>query len=351
MSQDEDSVLEQVHPTARRSTIKRGKRRRLSNTKRKRKLSFERVSIAERFRLKMKSSIGGGKGHPEVCVVRGERTVVSGYWTVVHIAFPIKNDPHAFKVMALIKMRQVLQGANQHSQAYLLSNGAYCSNDGKKKLGNKALKALELREAFGVVVVVSTWKNCKRLKKNSENIQNAVVDLLVAAGHTPGSAMSLYAWGKGHALISGYSAGGSSDVSQVSKEVRRQKVLNALEKRLCLSETSKGATPLMFEGDNVSLRRSSRNMEVIAEKRKNMLTALERRMELQTPTESAASSSCEQSSPEDGGKLSEFMYELERSVVRAREIESEADEKDWEDFEKQVETLDFKAPGLAKVVR
>jgi len=219
-------------PTARRSTIiKRGKRNKLSNKKKKRRLSCGRVSlIAERFKLKLKNCIGGGVHHPEVHVIKGRNTIINAHRTVIHIAFPIKNDAHAFRSLSLIQMRNELLGANHHSRAFLLPNGGYFSNSGATKFGSRALKTLELREAIGVAVLISSWTYTQRHPVKSSSLQHTIVELLKAGGQVEGEIMDPYCWGKGYSLLN--SEGDQAPLPDVNKEEKRRLVLSALEKRL-----------------------------------------------------------------------------------------------------------------------
>jgi len=333
----EDGESVQVHPSARLSTIKkRVKRCKSSSSKKKRRLSFERLPvIAKRFHLTMKPCIGGGGEYPEVCVIRGQRIVVSGHWTVVHVAFPINGDDHAFKTMSMIRMRQDLVAAHVHNRAFRLPSGAYCYNEGRSKLGSLALKALEQREALGVAVVISTWKNNQRIPYTSQSLRQAITDLLAAAGHTPGRAMSLYDWGKGCALDSENSANEHLDDPNITMEERRQKVLNAVEKRLLYHESR----------DSLEVEDALRSRRIIGQRkttgrREKVQNSLSKRMVHQIPPDIVPLSACERSTKEDSCKLMEPMYDFEKSLAQACELES--DEKNSrQDFENEVECIDL----------
>jgi len=347
MSRDKKSGMRIDIPTARRSTIiKQRRRNKQSNRKNKRRFSSNLSPIAERFQLKLKHCIGGGVQHPQTCVIRGRSTVISGHRTVIHIAFPIKNDAHAFKTMSLLKIRKALVGANHHSHTFLLPNGGNFANAGAAKLGRRALQALELREAIGVAVLISSWTYPERLPVNSESLKQTIIDLLEAAGHVKGKVMDPYFWGKGHSLRN--SSDQLSAHSQVNKEERRRIVLAALEKRLNSNDIGELAVlPVKRE---ILLKRKSDSWK--QSQGGKVIEALEKQVELDFQPESRRFSSDEFSS-EDGGerKFSEFLCELERTLISAHENESDLTEDKLADFENELGCDAVKAIGLHKMVR
>jgi len=165
-----------------------------------------------------------------VHVIKGRATIINGHRTVIHIAFPVKNDAHAFRSLSLIQMRKELLGANHHSRAFLLPNGGYFSNAGATKLGSRALKALELREAIGVAVLISPWPHTQRHPNNSSSLQHTIVELLKAGGQVEGEIMDPYCWGRGYSLLK--SKVDLPTLPVVNKEEKRRVLLAALEKRL-----------------------------------------------------------------------------------------------------------------------
>lgn len=321
-------------PTARRSTIiRRGKRSKLSNKKKKRRLSCGRVSqIAERFKLKLKNCIGGGVQYPEVHVIKGRSTIINDHRTVIHIAFPIKNDAHAFRSLSLIQMRKELMGAN-HSRAFLLPNGGYFSNAGAAKLGSRALKALEYREAIGVAVLISSWKYTHRHPVNSSSLQQTIVELLIAGGQVEGEIMDPYCWGKGYSLLN--SKGDPAALREVNKEEKRRVVLAALEKRL----THQGKIDMIdFSKKKVEIRKSRcdtlRQMKL---ERDKIPTVVKKLTEPEVPSEGPVLSTDEQMS-EDSDKTQsfDFVANLYGTLIKAYKIESEPKENIQEEIKNEI---------------
>jgi len=311
-------------PTARRSTIiRRGKRSKLSNKKRKRRLSCGRVSqIAERFKLKLKNCIGGGVQYPEVHVIKGKSKIINDHRTVIHIAFPIRSDAHAFRSLSLIQMRKELMGA-KHSRAFLLPNGGYFSNAGAAKLGSRALKALEYREAIGVAVLISSWKYSHRHPVNSSSLQQTIVQLLIAGGQVEGKIMDPYCWGKGYSLLN--SRGDPAALREVNKEEKRRVVLAALEKRL----THQGKIEMMdFSMRKEGMRNSRcdtlRHMKL---ERDKIPTVVKKLTEPEFPSEGPILSTDEQMSEDsDRTQSFDFVANLYGTLVKAYKIESEPKE-------------------------
>jgi len=332
MSRDKKGAMIIDIPTARRSTIiKQGRRNKHSNRKNKRRLSSKVSPIAERFQLKSKNCIGGGVQHPQICVIRGQSTVISGQRTVIHIAFPIKNDSHAFKTMSLLKTRKALVGANHHSHAFLLPNGGYFANAGAAKSGRRALKALELCEAIGMAVLISSWAYSQRLPVNSESLQQTIIDLLEAAGHVKGKVMDPYSWGKGYSLRN--SSNQLSAHPEVNKEERRRIVLAALEKRF--NSNDRGELAVIPAKQETSIKMQNDRWDASHDLQQNIIEALQNRMELDFEPESRRFFSSDEHSSEDSGerKMSEFLRELERTLISARKIESDLTEDKWAEFE------------------
>jgi len=312
-------------PTARRSTIiRRGKRSKLSNKKKKRRLSCARVSpIAERFKLKLKNCIGGGVQHPEVNVIKGRSTIINGHETVIHIAFPIKNDTHAFRSLCLIQMRKELLGANHHSRAFLLPNGGYFSNAGATKSGSRALKALEYREAIGVAVLISTWTHSQQHAANSSSLQQTIAELLKAGGQVEGEIMDPYCWGKGYSLVT--SKDDLASIPEVNREEKRRVVLAALEKRL----THQGNIEMMdFQMKKEEIPKSRYDtLQHIKYERDKIPTVVKKLTEQEFPSEGPILSTDEQMSDDsDKTQSFDFVADLYGTLIKAYEIESEPKE-------------------------
>jgi len=322
-------------PTARRSTIiRRGKRNKLSNKKKKRRLSFGRVSlIAERFKLKLKNCIGGGVQHPEVHVIKGQSTIINSHRTVIHIAFPIKNDAHAFRALSLIQMRKELSGANHHSRAFLLPNGGYFSNAGATKSGSRALKTLEYREAIGVAVLISTWTYSQRHPVNSSSLQQTIGELLKAGGQVEGEIMDPYCWGKGYSLLN--SKDDLAALPEVNREEKRRVVLAALEKRL----THQGNLEMMdFPSKKEEMRKSRCDtLQHMKSGRDKIPTIVKKLTEPEFPSEDPALSRDEPMS-EDSDKTQsfDFVADLYGTLIKAYKIESEPKENIQEENKSEI---------------
>jgi len=342
MSRKESIGMGLDPPTARRSTIiRRGKRNKLSNKKKKRRLSCGRVSpIAERFKLKLKNCIGGGVQHPEVHVIKGRSTIINGHQTVIHIAFPIKNDAHAFRSLSLIQMRKELLGANHHSRAFLLPNGGYFSNVGATKLGSRALKALEYREAIGVAVLISTWTYSQRHPVDSSSLQQTIGELLKAGGQVEGEIMDPYCWGKGYSLLN--SRGDLGALPQVNREEKRRVVLAALEKRL----THQGNIEMMdFPMKKEEIRKSRcDNQQHIKSERDKIPTDVKKPTEPEFLSEGPVLSTDEQMS-EDSDKTQsfDFVADLYGTLIKAYKIESEPKENIQEESKSEIASDQGKA--------
>jgi len=337
-------------PTARRSTIiKRGRRNALSNKKKKRRLSVTRVPlITERFQLKLKHCVGGGVQHPKVSVIRGRSTVISGHRTVIHIAFPVKNDAHASTALSLIKMRKELLGATNHSRAVLLPNSGSFSNAGATKSGEKALKALQLREAVKVAVLISSWTQSQRLPVNSASLHQTIVDLLKAAGQVVGKNMDPYCWGKGYSLLN--SKGDVAAIPEVSKEEQRRVVLSALEKRLN-HQGNREMVGFPQKKETIHKRRCD-SWQLTEVKRKKIPAALEKHTKSEWPSESRVSSSDEQMSEDSNSTLTDFISDLNRTLTEAYKVESEPKEKMMEESKSELACKEMKVnkKGRRRVV-